>query len=197
MKESKLYRFSRPLIKGFTQFFWHPKYLGLENLDNKEGFICAGTHTHIFDCLLLMASTKRSIHFLAKAELWQGFKKIIFAHMGLIPVKRNGQDHEAIVTAEKYLNNEEIIGIFPEGTCEKGKGLLPFKMGAVKIAKDTNKKIVPFAIVGKYKIFKSNLTIIFGKPYQVKDEDLAYENAKLREKVQELIKKGEEYGQNK
>ena len=34
------------------------------------------------------------------------------------------------------------------------KELLPFKIGAVKMAYDTNSEIIPFAIIGKYKVFK-------------------------------------------
>ena len=63
------------------------------------------------------------MHFLAKKELWRGFKKILFANMGLIPVDRSKKDHNSLVKAEEYLNNECLIGIFPEGTTEKGRGL--------------------------------------------------------------------------
>ena len=84
MKESGLYRFSRPIVKAFTNFFIRPKYEGLENIPEKGWIVLAGTHTHNLDCFLLMSSTKRSVHFLAKDELWKGPKKIIFSNMGLI-----------------------------------------------------------------------------------------------------------------
>ena len=83
MKESGLYRFSRPIVKAFTNFFIRPKYEGLENIPEKGRIVLAGTHTHNLDCFLLMSSTKRSVHFLAKDELWKGPKKI-FSNMGLI-----------------------------------------------------------------------------------------------------------------
>ena len=101
-----------------------------------------GNHTHIFDSLLLISTTKRSIHFLAKNELWKGSKKIIFSNLGLIPVNRKAKDHKALESAINYLNNDKLIGIFPEGTTEKGKGMLPFKIGAIKMAKETNSKIL-------------------------------------------------------
>lgn len=197
MKESKLYRFSRPIIKIFTNFVFRPKYVGLENIPLDKRVILAGTHTNNFDCLLLISSTKRSVHFLAKDELWQGPKKIIFANMGLIPVNRREKDHNAIVQAERYLNDDCVIGIFPEGTIGKGKELLPFKIGAVKMASDTNSDIVPFAIVGKYRMFQKGLTIVFGKPYKIKSDHLTLENDILKDKVKELIEIGENYGKNK
>lgn len=199
MKDAKLYRFSRPLIKIFTNLVFKPKYIGLENIPSTQRLILAGTHTNNLDCILLISSTKRSVHFLAKDELWRGPKKIIFANMGLIPVNRRQKDPNSIIEAEKYLNDDCVIGIFPEGTIEKGKGLLPFKIGAVKMARDSESDIVPFAIVGKYRPFRKGLRIVFGKPYKIKTkkEDLTEENEKLRNKVIELIKIGENYGENR
>ena len=159
--DAKLYRLLRPLIKLITNIFIRPKYIGLENIPKKGRIILAGTHTNNLDCFLLISSTKRSVHFLAKDELWRGPKKIIFSHMGLIPVNRRIKDSTPLRKACEYLNKEQLIGIFPEGTTEKGKGLLPFKIGAVKMAKDTNTKIVPFVISGDYKLFSKNLLSTF------------------------------------
>lgn len=196
MKDSKLYRFLRPILTAFTKIVFRPRYVGLENISSEKGFVLAGTHTSNLDCLLLMSSTKRSIHFLAKQELWHGVKKIIFANMGLIPVNRKEKNHRATLQAEAYLKNQEVVGIFPEGTTEKGRGLLPFKMGTVKIAKDTNSPIIPFAIVGNYKFFQKKVTIVFGKPYQIKESDLSNANEVLRNKVKKLMKIGEQYGKD-
>lgn len=185
--DSLLYRLLRPLIKLITNTFIRPKYIGLENIPNKEGIILAGNHTHILDCFLLISSTKRSIHFLAKKELWSGQKKIIFANMGLIPVDRKNKNPKALTSAEKYLINNEVIGIFPEATTEKGRGLLPFKIGAVKMASDTNTKVIPFVIKGKYRLFSKNLRIVFNKPIEINGKDLKIENEKLRNIVKEML----------
>ncbi len=100
--------------------------------------------------------------------------------MGLIPVDRENKDHQALKLAKEYLDNNMVIGIFPEGTTEKEGHILPFKIGAVKMARDTNTKIVPFVIKGKYKILGSNLQIRYLKPIQVK-QDLEQENTNLRD----------------
>ena len=182
------YKIIRPIITLFFPLLFKPKIIGKENIPNTGAVVLAGNHTHIFDCLLLISSTKRCIHFLAKKELWSGIKKIFFANLGLIPVDRKKKDHRALEEAEKYLNNEKVIGIFPEGTTEKEKGkMLPFKMGTIKMAKDTNTKIVPFAIKGDYKLFSKNLSIIFGKPIEVKSNDLEVEKERLSACVKALI----------
>ena len=191
MKESKLYKFLRPLIKIFTNIVYRPTYIGLENIPKNKRIVIAGNHTNNLDCILLMSSTKRCIHFLAKIELFKGFKKIIFSNMGLIPVNRKIKDSNVIKEAEKYLNEDLVIGIFPEGTTNTKKELLPFKIGAVKMAYDTDSEIIPFAIIGKYKVFRMGLTIILDKPYKIKSNDLDLENEKLRNKVKLLKEKGE------
>ena len=135
-----------------------------------------------------MSSTKRCIHFLAKDELWKGPKKIIFSNMGLIPVNRRQKDHKSLESAENYLKHEKLIGIFPEGTTEKEKNvLLPFKIGAVKMAKDTDTKIIPFAIIGKYKLFSKDLKITFGESIEIKNSDLTKENDKLKNTIESLM----------
>ena len=155
MKEYKdvlLYKILRPIITVLFKTLYRPKIIGIENISNSGRLILAGNHTNNFDSALLISSTKRNIHFLAKVELFKGIKKLLFSNMGLIPVYRNGKDQKALQTAYKYLENNKVIGIFPEGTFGKGK-ILPFKMGAVKMAYETNSKIVPFAIKGTYKLF--------------------------------------------
>lgn len=187
-KESILYIIVRPIIKVLFLFLYRPKIEGRENIPNSGRIILAGNHTNNFDCLLLMSSTKRCIHFLAKDELWKGPKKIIFSNMGLIPVNRRQKDPNSLRSAEKYLNHEKVIGIFPEGTTEKEKGkLLPFKIGAVKMAYDTNTKIIPFAITGKYKIFSNNLKIKFGESLTINSENLTQQNDKLKETIEKLM----------
>ena len=178
-KDVILYKIVRPIITFGFKILYNPKIIGTENiLDNKK-IILAGNHTSNFDCLLLMSSTKRNIHFLAKKELFQGIKKIIFNNLGLIPVDRKRKNTNVLKIAEKYLENELVVGIFPEGTTEKGCGyLLPFKIGAVKLASDTNTEIIPFKISGDYKLFSKNLKIIFGKPYKTK-KDLEKSNKEL------------------
>ena len=185
-KEAILYRIIRPIITVVFKYLFTPKIIGKENIPKEGRIILAGNHTHIFDSLLLISTTKRSIHFLAKNELWKGSKKIIFSNLGLIPVNRKAKDHKALESAINYLNNDKLIGIFPEGTTEKGKGMLPFKIGAIKMAKEANSKIIPFGISGSYQLFSKDLKIIFGEPIEIKDNYLEKEKQILESVVKKL-----------
>lgn len=182
MKEYKdvmLYKIVRPIITFLFKILFRPKIIGVDNIPKDKKIILAGNHTSMLDCVLLLSSTKRNIHFLAKKELFRGIKKIIFNNLGLIPVDRSKKDSNVLKVAEKYLERDLVVGIFPEGTTEKGCGyLLPFKIGTVKLSYDTNTEIIPFKISGKYKLFSKDLTIIFGKSYKSK-KDLEKSNKEL------------------
>lgn len=191
MKEPILYRITRPIIKVLFKLIYRPTIEGKEYIPEEGRIILAGNHTHNLDCILLISSTKRTIHFLAKDELTKGLKKIIFNNMGIIPVNRKIHDKNALNNAIATLNKEKVIGIFPEGTFHKSKDIiLPFKIGAVKMANDTKTQIIPFTITGSYKPFKKNIKLTYLKPITI-NNNLTKENEKLMNIIKEdLIKKG-------
>ena len=188
MKNAVLYKLLRPLDKVFMKLY-RPTYIGLDNIPKEGAIILAGNHTAKLDSLLLMSTTKRCIHFLAKIELFQGPKKLFFQQVGIIPVDRKRKNPEAVNLAKEYLLENEVIGIFPESTINRTNDIImPFKYGAVKLAKDTGAPIVPFSITHEYKLFKKSVTICFDKPYKVTG-DIEKENKKLEEKVIKLIRR--------
>lgn len=184
-----LYRFLRPILKGFMKLFYRVQIIGKENIPKEGRVILAGNHTSNLDSVLVMSSTKRMIHFLAKIELIQKYG-FLFRRLGIIPVDRKRKNQESLNKAKKILAEEKVIGIFPEGTINKGEYyLLPFKYGAVSLAKNTTSPIVPFAIIGEYKFLRRRVKIVFAKPYYIKDTtDLTKENVKLMNKIINLIK---------
>ena len=188
MKEPILYRFLIPLNKIFM-ILYMPTYINKSNIPKKGKIILAGNHTSKLDPLLLMSSTNRCIHFLGKIELFKGTKKIFFKNVGIIPVDRKRKNPEAISLANKYLQDNKVIGIFPESTINKTKEIIiPFKYGAVKMAKETDSEIVPFAISKKYKFLKRSVIISFGKPYKVTG-NIEEDNKILEKKVIELLRR--------
>lgn len=166
-KDTIFYKIIRPIISLLFKIVYRPKIINKEIIPKSGKIILAGNHTNNLDCVLLLSSTKRQIHFLAKDELMKGIKKIIFKNLGIIPVNRKIKDKSVIPTSKKYLDNDLVIGIFPEGTTEKGCGyLLPFKPGAVKLSFETDTYIIPFKITGTYKPFSKDLKIIFTESFK-------------------------------
>ena len=181
-----LYWFVKIVGTPIFYLLFTPKYKNQKNIPKGVPVVLAGNHKSNFDCASLVCSTRRVIHFLAKKELLDTKMKYFFKGMGIIPVDRKKKNGKALDSAIKCLNQNKVIGIFPEGTINKTDDIImPFKFGAVKMASSTNAYIVPFSITGKYRMF-GGLTITFGKAYKVSC-DLEKENNILMEKVKMLI----------
>lgn len=191
MKEPVFYRMVRKPLAFCFKAVYKPSIIGKKYIPQDGRIILAGNHTNYFDCLLVASATDRCVHYLAKDELMKGPLKFIFKGLGIIPVNRREKDKAALETAENYLNDEKVIGIFPEGTINRTQDIImPFKFGAVKMAKDTNTLIVPFAITGKYKAFERSVKIKFFEPIKV-SENLEETNNNLMNIVAaELAKEG-------
>lgn len=186
MCKEGLYRFLRPILTILIKIIFHPKVIGKENIPKEGRAVLAGNHTNILDPVFILSLTKRTVHFLAKIELINSPLGIGYKHMGIVPVNRQIKDKTVMPAAIDCLNNNLLIGVFPEGTVNKTKEpTIKFKTGAVRMANETNSNIVPFAITGKYTPF-GKLTISFGKPYKVSD-DVTRENEKLRSIINEMI----------
>ena len=119
--------------------------------------------------------------FMAKEELKENW---LFAFLGwafeAIYVKRDSKDIGPLKQSLTVLKSGNCLGIFPEGTINRTEDIImPFKIGAVKMASETNTSIVPFTITGEYKVFKKSITIEFYKPMKIKSDNLTKENERL------------------
>lgn len=191
MKEPTLYRVIRRPLSAIFKAIYKPTVTGKRNIPESGRIILAGNHTNYFDCLLVACATKRCVHYLAKDELMKGPLGFVFKGLGIIPVNRRTKDRAAYLSALETLRDEKMIGIFPEGTINRTDDvIMPFKFGAVKMARETDTKIVPFAITGKYKPFERSVKITFFEPIEP-EENLEAANEKLMKIVSDkLIKEG-------
>ena len=188
MMKCRLYRVLRPIAVFLLRVLYRIKIVNREYIPKTVPVLLVGNHKHNLDFLSVISGTKRTVHFLAKKELMDKHGWL-FGKLGIIPVDRSKKNKKSISDAVNYLKNDEVVGIFPEGTFNKTEYvIMPFKYGAVKIASISSCPIVPFAIIGDYRIFRKGLKIIYGKPYYVKDiQDLTKENVKLMNKVINLL----------
>jgi len=189
MKDTVLYKILRPFLVSYLKLVYKPKIIGNDNVPNNKGYILVANHKNNLDFISMGMVTKRPVHFLAKNSLFKGLLKPIMNGAGAIPVDRTKKDRNCLINAKKALDNDLVVGIFPEGTFNKSNNpLLPFKMGAIKLAYDSGKPIIPIAILGEYK--RGKLKIVIGKKFFVKDNDLEKENKKLMKKIELIIKSG-------
>lgn len=116
--------------------------------------IVAANHTSYADPIIVALVSQRPVSFMAKEELF-GIPLFnwLIRSLHAFPVRRGKSDRVAIQRALKVLADDEVIGIFPEGTRQRsGIGLGPVEEGMALLAIKSNAPIVSLAIVGSDKI---------------------------------------------
>ena len=184
------YYIYRLILSPIFKLYYNPRIIGKENIPKKGSIVIAANHKHLYDQCLIIVATRRGIHYMAKKEYFDD-KKVawFFKSAGCISVDRSKKDDKATTLALDVLRDNGAIGIFPEGTRNKTKEfLLPFKFGAVSMAKKTGSMIVPCGITGDYTFRSKNLTVNIGKPFSVDDISLEEANLKLYQEIERLMK---------
>lgn len=169
----------------FIKLFYRIKVDGLENIPENGNYIICPNHTSLLDPIMLSVVVKRQIRWMGKEELFRNKVLSFFLYkLGVFPVKRGEVDIKAIKTAFRVLKNDELLGLFPEGTRVEGFDLENAKPGASLISLKTNSKIIPVYIDSKFKLFsKVNITIGTPKNYFENYEE------KINQKDHEVISK--------
>jgi 1-acyl-sn-glycerol-3-phosphate acyltransferase len=132
---------------------------GRENIPRKGGVCFVSNHCGYFDIILLLAYCGRPFGFVAKKELLlvPFLNRWIFLLGGLFIDRKNIR--KAVRTINKGVQRIKSGGgmlIFPEGHRSKGRGLLPFHSGSLKLATMAEAPIVPVAIEGSYEVLEKN-----------------------------------------
>ncbi len=148
-----LYSFLKRVV---AVLFWlgRVKVEGKENFPSDGAVILAGNHVGFWDPIVVAAFVERQIHYMAKEEL---FEHILLAKLlyklNAFPVKRGSADRKAMKTALKILEEEKVLGIFPEGTRSKTGELSKPQHGIAMLVLKGKAPVVPVAFIGTNKIF--------------------------------------------
>jgi 1-acyl-sn-glycerol-3-phosphate acyltransferase len=130
---------------------------GVDNLPARGPVIIAANHLTNFDVFPLQFALPRPIFYMGKEELFRNpLMDWFLRQLGAFPVYRGAQDAWAITHAEKVLRQRLVLGIFPEGSRSKGRGLRPAKTGAARLAFTADCPIVPIAIHGTQYMFRKS-----------------------------------------
>lgn len=185
-----IYIIFRTIFLPLFKFIFRPQIINSEYIPKKGSAIIAGNHKHALDPILVDACTNRVVHTLAKKDLHDGPFGFFFKAVGTIPVDlKSSSNKEATSSAVEYLKNGALINLSPEAKRNfTDELLLPFKYGAVSMAKKTNTIIIPYSITGDYKLFSKNLRIVFDKPINISKLDIEKANEKLYNNIQKLLK---------
>ncbi|MDO4188299.1 MAG: lysophospholipid acyltransferase family protein [Lachnospiraceae bacterium] len=178
------------------------KVEGLENVPKDRPVLYVGNHRSYFDIIVLYRYAKTPTGFIAKKE----FKSVpVLGHWisCLHGIFLDRKDIKAglqtILEAIDNVKNKGIsYTIFPEGTRNHNKEMLPFKEGSLKIATKSGCPIVPVAMTHMDDLLENhmpfikgaNVSIRFGEPIftdQLAKEEQKFLGAKVRDIIQNMM----------
>ena len=168
----KMYKMFQPAVFKL----WRIQVSGEENIP-EGGAIVASNHTAFSDVLVISASTKRQVRYMAKKELFKiPLLGPLIKALGAYPVDRGGGDVGSIKKTIALVEKGELVGIFPQG--HRHSGVDPrgteIKHGVGMVAYHTKACVLPVFIDSKKMhtaMFRKN-HVTFGKP--IPFEDLAF-----------------------
>lgn len=178
-----LYPIARKLVKIYMHLMFKIDIRGEEHMPKEDGFVLCSNHMSNYDPLTVAAFIPREVRFIAKKELFRKrmMAKLLFS-LGAFPVDRETTDMKAFKTAIKLLKNNEVLGIFAEGTRVKEGEAKAAKAGVAMFAFKAGVPIVPVAVSSTYR-FRSTVHIRYGEPISLEE----YQGQKLTTELMEEI----------
>jgi len=154
LEETPARRFIFWLIRIFFDAVTVLKLEGQENFPLDGPVIIAANHVTNFDAFPMQFAVPRAICYMGKAELFNTPLDLLLRVLCAFPVNRGEKDEWALRHAHKVLAHGQTLGMFPEGTRSKGKGLAVAKTGTARMAIEMNCPIIPVTVIGTDQVLK-------------------------------------------
>ena len=164
-----LRRVARLTLKTLTQF----EVLGRKNIPAKGPFIVVGNHFDYADPVAVIAALPFPLEFFAGTQRPTAppLAKLIPEVWKVYPVLRGTSSRYALKAAEYVMQQNGVLGIFPEGGAW-AQVLRPPRPGTAYVATRTGVPILPGGIMGMTDIFtalrrgrRARLTVRIGQPF--------------------------------
>lgn len=175
------------LIRIFNFIVFRVKKIGEENVPKEGAYIMCANHGSNWDPPILVASTKRKMYVMAKAELFKNnFIKWFAKKCCVFPVKRGKMDIESMKFSIKILKEGQILMLFPEGTRNGLEKNGKAQNGAAFMALRTGVPVIPVGIQGDMKPFHK-VKLNYGKPLDFSNYQTNKPEKELLDKVSKEI----------
>jgi 1-acyl-sn-glycerol-3-phosphate acyltransferase len=166
------------LIRPYLRLAYRAEVVGAERIPRDGPCILVANHESMVDPFVLGLATPRVVRYMAKAELWRHrLLGLTMEGFGAFKVERGRGDSGAVDVARGLLEQGQIIGIFPQGTCMPFRHR-PFFRTAARLALETGAPLVPAALVGTERILRPHrvrvglpkVHVLVGNPIHVELE---------------------------
>lgn len=198
-----LYRFFYSLFLVILKSFFRLRIVRKGSIPEKGPAILVANHSSFLDPPIITCCTRRIIHWMVTEWVYQNrLLSLLVKNLPFLKVEHKKANKEPLEKAVKFLNQGEIVGIFPEGKISGNGELDSLAPGAVYLSSKTKAPIIPVYIKGAYEALsiRRRLPRFFKKVYAVigesifinedclnKDKLKKY-NLLIREKIKHLEK---------
>lgn len=180
------YRFARAAIG----ILYRLQVSGRENIPADAVIICAN-HSSNFDPFLVAFAfgINCHLHIIAKAELFRiPLISQILRKMGMISVNRGILDVSTIKSTFRYLQKNEKVVIFPEGTRASKDGSVSARSGAIKLAEHADVPIVPVYVPRRKPPF-TRVHLVIGEAYRIDKQESKFTSDEYTQLANALMEK--------
>lgn len=132
------------------RFIYRVEVYGKENIPKTNNYVAVGNHLSTLDPILVVNILPHPVAYMAKKELfYHPVLKIMLDWLGAFAVDRDKVGLSTIKTAKSIKDTKKwVLGLFPQGTREKGNEICNVTKGFVGLAKATKCNILPIGIIG-------------------------------------------------
>jgi len=154
------YRLMKMIVGPVLRLFFRPWVEGQEHIPDRGPAILASNHLSFSDSFFLPVVVPRRITFIAKSDYFTGrgvkgrLTAAFFRGAGQLPVDRSGgrASEAALEAGLKVLQQDQLFGIYPEGTRSPDARLYRGKTGIARLALESGAPVVPIAMIDTEKI---------------------------------------------
>jgi 1-acyl-sn-glycerol-3-phosphate acyltransferase len=156
------------ILANLTRAVTPIRTYGKERIPREGGGVLAMNHFNFVDIPVFGAVVPRRIVFVAKSELFdhRGLSELIRAH-GALPIRRGESDRDALRRMRQTVRENDLLGLFIEGTRQTSGVPGEPKPGAAMIAISEGVPVIPAAVHGSQTWKLGNraaVSVAFGEP---------------------------------
>lgn len=133
---------------------------GLDNVQNITNAVYISNHQSVYDFVTSPGMLRpRTVSIGKKSLLWIPFFGQLYWITGNILIDRENKTkaRNTIKQVVEAIHQRNLsVWVYPEGTRSKGRGLLPFKSGAFRMAMEANVPIIPMCVTTTHNQFDLN-----------------------------------------